>query len=117
MKTEVTPSHVIDSSRENPTKVLATRWKCFCTAAALVLLSLPRFAMAFGYNDVVALAKAEAGTAYRPPAQTAPPELAQLSYDQLRDIRFRPDHALWRADRLPFELAFFHLGKYQTEPV
>jgi len=80
---------------------------------ALMLLVLPRVALAFGYDDVVALAKAEASAAYRAPEQ-APPELAQLSYDQLRDIRFRPDRALWRAERLPFELEFFHLGKYQT---
>jgi periplasmic glucans biosynthesis protein len=97
--------------------VLAPIWKCFCAAAALVLLAVPRAAVAFGYDDVVALAKAEAAAAYRPPAQTAPPELARLTYDQLRDIRFRLDRALWRADRLPFELAFFHLGKYQTLPV
>ena len=44
-------------------------------------------------------------------------ELQALSYDQYRDIRFRPDHALWRAENLPFELMFFHLGKFQTESV
>src|SRR5262249_32761583 len=46
-----------------------------------------------------------------------PAELLALTYDQYRDIRFRPDHALWRAQRLPFEAMFFHLGKFQTEPV
>ena len=39
-----------------------------------------------------------------------PAELAALTYDQYRDIRFRPDHALWRSESLPFELMFFHLG-------
>jgi len=91
--------------------------KSLGVTAALVLLGLPGVALAFGYEDVVALARADAATAYRPPAQTTPSELAQLTYDQIRDIRFRPDRALWRADRLPFELEFFHLGKYQTLPV
>ena len=40
-----------------------------------------------------------------------------LSYDQYRDIRFRPDRALWRNDKLPFELMFFHLGKFQKNAV
>jgi glucans biosynthesis protein len=50
------------------------------------------------------------------PSRT-PQALKDLSYDQARDIRFRPDHAVWRSLGLPFELMFFHLGKYQTEPV
>ena len=50
-------------------------------------------------------------------AASAPAQLQALNYDQYRDIRFRPDRALWRAEKLPFELMFFHLGKFQTEPV
>ena len=45
----------------------------------------------------------------------APPEiprtaLQRLTYDQHRDIRFRPERALWRDKCLPFEAQFFHLG-------
>jgi len=32
-------------------------------------------------------------------------------------IRFQPDHALWRADNLPFRLQFFHRGFYYTNRV
>ena len=32
-------------------------------------------------------------------------------------IRFLPDHALWRADRLPFQLQFFHRGFYYANRV
>jgi glucans biosynthesis protein len=39
-----------------------------------------------------------------------PPSLLKLNYDQYRDIRFRPSESLWRRDRLPFELQFFHPG-------
>ena len=46
-------------------------------------------------------------------APLAPPSrhraLLDLSYDDYRDIRFRPDRALWQ-DR-PFELMFFHAGR------
>jgi glucans biosynthesis protein len=39
-----------------------------------------------------------------------PEALLKLSYDQYRDIRFRPEESLWRRDRLPFELQLFHPG-------
>ena len=39
-----------------------------------------------------------------------PAPLLKLNYDQYRDIRFRPEEALWRRDHLPFELQFFHPG-------
>ncbi len=38
-----------------------------------------------------------------------PDSLAKLNYDQYRDIRFRPDQALWRNQAL-FEVQFFHRG-------
>lgn len=40
-----------------------------------------------------------------------------LTYDQARDIRFRPDKALWRDENLPFEVMFFHPGFFNTETV
>jgi glucans biosynthesis protein len=86
-------------------------------AACVLACTAPMRAAAFGFDDVAARAAADAGQAYRPPTQVAPPELAGLTYDQARDIRFRPDRALWRAERLPFEVMFFHLGKFQTLPV
>jgi len=74
-------------------------------------------AAAFNFDDVAALAKQQAQRPYQKVDRKPPAELAALTYDQYRDIRFRPDHALWRAEQLPFELMFFHLGKFQTEPV
>jgi periplasmic glucans biosynthesis protein len=46
-----------------------------------------------------------------------PKELQDLTYDQYRDIRFRPDRAWWRSSKLPFELTFFHEGLYYNYPV
>jgi glucans biosynthesis protein len=72
---------------------------------------------ALGFDDVAARAQMQAHAAYRSVSHKPPAELQALNYDQYRDIRFRPDHALWRAQNLPFELMFFHLGKFQTESV
>ena len=74
-------------------------------------------ARAFGFDDVAARAEQQAKAPYRSATRQPPAELAALDYDQYRDIRFRPDHALWRTDNLPFELMFFHLGKFQMQPV
>jgi glucans biosynthesis protein len=74
-------------------------------------------ARAFGFDDVAARAKLQAQGTYQSVSRKPPAELQALTYDQYRDIRFRPDHALWRAEHLPFEVMFFHLGKFQTESV
>ena len=53
-----------------------------------------------------------AAASYKKPDVNLPKELQELTYDQYRDIRFRPDRALWRAAKLPFELMFFHPGLF-----
>src|SRR5271170_6934286 len=62
---------------------------------------------AFGFAEVRRLAQERAAHEFRPPADALPAELAKLSYDQYRDIRFRPESALWRGQSL-FEVQFFH---------
>jgi glucans biosynthesis protein len=84
--------------------------------AACALLTYGQ-AHAFGFDDVAAQAQEQAQRPYVTGSRKPPAELAGLTYDQYRDIRFRPDHALWHADKVPFELMFFHLGKFQTENV
>lgn len=84
-------------------------------AVLLVFAAWP--ARAFGFDEVAARARALAQRPYAAPAFVLPDELKQLSYDQHRDIRFRPERALWRGEGMPFELMFFHLGKYQVQPV
>ncbi len=74
-------------------------------------------AFGFDFDDVASQAQQRAEAPHRTLNRKPPSELTALDYDQYRDIRFRPDHALWRRDRLPFELMFFHLGKFQTESV
>jgi periplasmic glucans biosynthesis protein len=44
--------------------------------------------------------------AFEPPPETLGP-LAAMGYDEYRDLRFRPERAVWRGEKLGFELQFF----------
>ena len=85
-------------------------------SAVLALTSLQACAALF--DDVGARARqlAEAPFAAQP-KPAAPAATDALTYDQYRDIRFRPDHSLWRDQKLPFEVQFFHPGFVNTETV
>ncbi len=54
---------------------------------------------------------------FEPATDELPAILADLTYDQYRDIRFRADQALWHDLGLTFEAQFFHPGFYHREPV
>lgn len=86
------------------------------TGFALVLVSLHAQAD-FGFDDVAERARQLATRPHVAATVVLPAELKGLDYDQYRDIRFKPERALWRKEALPFELMFFHLGKFQTQPV
>jgi glucans biosynthesis protein len=47
---------------------------------------------------------------YQQRSDELPPFLANLDYDQYRDVRFQPPQSLWRKLRLPFEAQFFSRG-------
>src|SRR5580704_335862 len=66
-------------------------------------------AEAFGFANVRQLARERAAHDYRQASDVLPAVLANLSYDQYRDIRFLPKSALWRGKSL-FEVQFFHRG-------
>ena len=72
---------------------------------------------AFSFDDVAAIAQREAAAPYAAPVSSLPAELKALNYDGLRDIRYRPQKAIWREQGLPFELQFFHLGGGNVLPV
>jgi glucans biosynthesis protein len=84
--------------------------------AVALLLALPA-AWGFALDDVAARASSLAARPYKPAAVNLPNELRELDYDAYRDIRYRPEKALWRAEKLPFELMFFHQGRAVSEPV
>ena len=83
----------------------------------LALGMLGSAASAFDLETLAARARALALQPYRAPSDTANAKLLALSYDDYRDIRFRPAASVWRREGLPFELQFFHVGRGFTHPV
>ena len=86
-------------------------------AFALAALLVPATCAAFAFDDVALRAKQLAAASYKKPDTNLPKELTELTYDQYRDIRFKPAQAWWHAAKLPFELMFFHQGLYYNYPV
>ncbi|WP_243651574.1 glucan biosynthesis protein [Thiobaca trueperi] len=64
----------------------------------------------FTFAAVVRRAEELAASPYAPDRPDLPDYLANLNYDQYRDIRFNRDHNLWRDEGLPFQVNFFHRG-------
>lgn len=63
----------------------------------------------FSEATVQALAKKLAATAYRP-APPVTPGLAELTYDQYRQIQTNYDHSVWEEEELPFRLDLLPAG-------
>ena len=74
-------------------------------------------AWGFALDDVAKIAEQLAAQPWKRPVPTLPKELESLTWEQYSDIRYRPEHALWRGARLPFEVSFFHEGFNYTQPV
>ena len=70
----------------------------------------------FSFDQLTEAMRARASEPYAEEAANLPEQIADLSYDQHRAIRFRPDHALWRG-KSPFELQAFHMGWLFKQPV
>ena len=69
----------------------------------------PAPVVSFGFDSIQRLAQQRADQPYRENGEKLPESLAKISYDDYRDIRFRPDSSLWRNQSL-FEVEFFHRG-------
>jgi len=87
-------------------------------ALAPAALTMAAWAPAGGVGDTVRGRARDLGrAAYRPVNRPLPAGLANLSYDAYRELRFRPDQAIWRAQGLPFQLQMFHRGGLFRDPV
>lgn len=91
--------------------------RCVAAIAFLLAAAAAPVAHAFGFSDVDRRARELANRPYAKPAVVLPKPLKDLGYDQTRDIRFDPARSLWRAQKLPFEVQFFHLGGIFDQPV
>nr|WP_245396521.1 glucan biosynthesis protein G [Jiella sonneratiae] len=64
----------------------------------------------FDFDALSAAMQERAKEDYKAPESTLPDVVANLSYDQHRAIRFRPEQALWRAEPGEFHLQAFYPG-------
>jgi len=71
----------------------------------------------FGIDQVAASAQRLARQPFQAPTGQVPEWLLKLSYDQWREIRFRPERALWKDRGAPFEVQFFHPGLFYHRTV
>ena len=71
----------------------------------------------FDFDNVTDKARRLAAAPWREPQNQVPDWLLKISYDQWRDIRFRPEAALWRDRKVPFQVQFFHPGLYYNRVV
>jgi periplasmic glucans biosynthesis protein len=96
----------------------ARRWLRLQVLAAIAVAVLPARAAPFGLDDVAERARHLAENPFRDAKGRVPDWLLKITYDQWRDIRFRPERALWR-DRAgsPFQIQFFHPGLYYNRTV
>lgn len=84
-------------------------------ALVFALLLAATAARGFGLDDVAQTAQRIAAEPYRDRQTVVPKWMlkgGEITYDQWRDIRFRPDRSLWRAETLPFQVQLFHPGLY-----
>jgi glucans biosynthesis protein len=71
----------------------------------------------FSFESVVDKAKELARQSFQQPAGQLPDFLLKIDYDAWRDIRFKPDQALWLKEKMPFTVQFFHPGFYYDRTV
>ncbi|MCP5195316.1 MAG: glucan biosynthesis protein [Gammaproteobacteria bacterium] len=71
----------------------------------------------FNFADVRRRAEVLATQPFKALGNSLPEFFKELDYDRYRDIRFRADKGVWRADALPFEVQFAPLGFLFKQPV
>jgi glucans biosynthesis protein len=92
-------------------------------AAIIIGFALPGVCFAkskqpatFELKNVLIMAQRLAKEPYKAPKLVSEP-WAGLSYDQWRNIRFKPGKALWKNENVPFNIQFFHSGFLYTAPI
>src|ERR1700739_941710 len=73
--------------------------------------------LSFDYAWLKGRARAMAGQPYAVSENTIPHDCEAFAWDQFQAIRYRDEHALWRRDKLRFQVKFFHLGLYYLKQV
>jgi len=71
----------------------------------------------FSPDDVKKIAMELSERPFQRPAMELPEPFDKLTSEQYRDIRFRPEQAIWRGERLDYEIQLFALGYLYDVPV
>lgn len=71
----------------------------------------------FSWDMLKEKAKVLASSAFQSPSQAMPEALANLNYDQYRNIEFRSGKAIWNGTEQPYRVELFHSGYIYREPV
>jgi glucans biosynthesis protein len=71
----------------------------------------------FSFDLLTDRARELARARYAPPPRPDPAIVAQLDYDGHRDLRFKPERALWSDSRKAFAVTFEHVGRYFPQTV
>ena len=74
-------------------------------------------AEAFAPDTVKRLAERLAAREFAKPHVDLPEPFNALTFDQYRDIRFRPELATWRGEKLDYEIQYLPVGYLYTDPV
>lgn len=69
------------------------------------------------FETILGLARELAAKPYVDETRPLPKKLAELDYDHVRDIRYNPKEMVWRRERLPFQLQFFHPGGLNRDQI
>jgi glucans biosynthesis protein len=84
----------------------------FGIAQVFVHVSRATAASPFAFQTVIDEAKELSKAPFKSPKGEVPESLLKITYDEWRDIRFKPKRALWGQEKLPFTVQFFHPGLY-----
>jgi glucans biosynthesis protein len=85
--------------------------------AALAVTDIGEVRAGFDLEALTVKAQELAAQPFQEPSGQVPEWLLEISYDQWRDIRFRPELALWSDRKVPFQVQFFHPGLYYDRVV
>ncbi len=86
------------------------------SAKDLSIESITKEATAFSDAAVQKLAQKLATKKFKRPKADLPKSM-QIGYDAYRDIRFKPERAIWSSEPLPFRVELFHRGFIFGDPV
>ena len=84
------------------------------TSDRLTFIGRPQI---FDYAWLKGYAKQLSSQPYHLPGNLTSEAVKALDWDQYQSITYRSDYALWAKDHLRFQVKFFHLGLFFTNPV